>query len=56
MPEQPVAFEGVVFQGVSDADAYLSFKFGDYMKLPPESKRKTHPVSDFKIPETGATV
>ncbi len=43
-------FEGHVFQGIRDYDAYLSFKFGNYMELPPESQRKTHPVSALKIP------
>lgn len=38
-------FEGKVFQGIKDYDSYLSFKFGDYMELPPEKKRKVHPVS-----------
>ena len=52
----PVTFEGVELQGVSDADAYLSFKFGDYMTLPPENQRKSHPVSDFKLTATGAVV
>ena len=30
-------------------DEYLSFKFGDYMKLPPVEKRKIHPVSKLKL-------
>lgn len=42
-------FEGKVFQGIKDYDSYLSFKFGDYMELPPEEKRKVHPVSDIKL-------
>ena len=42
-------FEGETFAGIKDYDAYLSFKFGDYMTLPPEEKRKTHPVSDLKL-------
>ena len=45
----PVTFEGIEFQGVRDADAYLSFKFGDYMSLPPENQRKTHPVTAIKL-------
>ena len=44
-----IKFEGVTFSGIKDYDAYLSFKFGDYMTLPPEEKRKTHPVSEIKI-------
>lgn len=42
-------FEGYTFCGIRDYDSYLSFKFGDYMKLPPESGRKVHPVSKIKL-------
>ncbi len=42
-------FEGEVFQGIKEYDAYLSFKFGTYMELPPESGRKTHPVSELVV-------
>lgn len=42
-------FEGEVFQGIKDYDSYLSFKFGDYMELPPVEKRKVHPVSRLEI-------
>lgn len=42
-------FEGVTFQGIKDYDSYLSFKFGEYMKLPPVEKRKVHPVSEIKV-------
>lgn len=41
-------FEGHEFYGIKEADAYLTFKFGDYMKLPPMEQRKIHPVSAFK--------
>lgn len=40
-------FEGKIFQGIKDYDSYLSFKFGDYRKLPPMVERKTHPVSSL---------
>ncbi len=42
-------FEGKIFQGIRDYDSYLSFKFGDYMELPPIEGRKVHPVSKIKI-------
>lgn len=45
---QDTVFEGVTFQGIKDYDSYLSFKFGDYMELPPADKRKVHPVSDIR--------
>jgi len=48
-------FEGYVFSGVSDPDEYLTFKFGNYHRLPPEEQRKVHPVSDIRLirPEVG---
>ncbi len=39
-------FEGKIFRGIKDYDGYLSFKFGEYKKLPPKEKRKVHPVSE----------
>lgn len=45
-----IMFEGKVFQGIKDFDSYLSFKFGDYKKLPPIEERKTHPVSEIQLP------
>lgn len=35
-------FEDIELYGVEDADAYLRQLYGDYMKLPPEDKRKVH--------------
>ena len=51
MTTVPVTFEGVEFEGVTDAAGYLSFKFGDYMTLPPVSQRKVHPVSAIALPD-----
>ena len=42
-------FEGKVFQGIKDYDSYLSFKFGNYMEMPPKEKRKVHPVSKLEL-------
>ena len=42
-------FEGFTFPGVEDPDGYLTFKFGDYMQLPPKEQRKAHPVSDIRL-------
>ena len=50
--QEPITFEGIEFLGVDGADEYLSFKFGDYMTLPPENQRKTHPVTAFKLVRT----
>ena len=30
-------------------DEYLTNMYGNYMELPPENKRKVHPVSQLKI-------
>ena len=42
-------FEGKTLIGIADSDEYLTFKFGDYMKLPPVEKRKIHPVTELKL-------
>ncbi len=44
---QTILFENVPFPGIEDYDGYLSFKFGEYMKLPKKSGRKVHPVSQI---------
>ena len=44
-----ITFEGIAFQGIRDWDGYLSFKFGNYMKLPLEEKRKVHPVTELRL-------
>lgn len=42
-------FEGIEFDGIKDYDGYLSFKFGEYMELPSEDKRKVHPVTKIRL-------
>lgn len=42
-------FEGVQFMGMRDYDAYLKYKYGNYMEFPPIEKRKVHPVSKLKL-------
>lgn len=44
-----IEFEGNVFSGIKDYKEYLSFKFGDYMKLPPNGERKAHPVTEIEL-------
>lgn len=44
-------FEDMVLPGARDYDGYLEVKYGDYMKLPPAEKQKTHPVSRLRLPE-----
>ncbi len=35
-------FEDIELMGFENADAYLTYTYGDYMKLPPEDQRKVH--------------
>lgn len=45
-----IVFEGYTFPGAKDADGYLTYKFGNYMQLPPvEARRGHHPVSKYKL-------
>jgi len=46
-----IGFEGKCFRGIREYHAYLEFKFGSYMKLPPVEKRKVHSVSVIKLSE-----
>jgi len=45
-------FENYHFYGVKDADNYLKAVFGDYLVLPPKSKRKAHHIEflDLNLP------
>ncbi len=45
---EKILFEDEIFWGIKNFDAYLSFKFGDYMKLPPIEMRKVHPVTELQ--------
>ena len=41
-------FEGRKLYGIKDADAFLTYEYGDYMTPPPENKRDAHaPVSSY---------
>ncbi len=44
-------FGDMVLPGAKDYDCYLKVKYGDYMSLPPEEKRKVHPISKLALPE-----
>ena len=41
-PTSFVEFEGETFRAPANPDQYLKNIYGDYMKLPPEDKRKGH--------------
>ena len=45
------AFEDMRLPGAADYDGYLKVKYGSYMELPPENKRKVHPISKLALPE-----
>lgn len=46
----PIEFEGKIFDGIADYDEYMTFKFGDYMQLPPQEQRTGHHyASKFKL-------
>lgn len=45
----PTNFEGIELMGMRDYDTYLTYKYGNYMELPPIEKRKVHPVSKLKL-------
>ncbi|MHA7967357.1 LicD family protein [Paenibacillus sp. CAU 1782] len=42
-------FENISLLGAESADEYLKHKFGEYRATPPESERKSHPVSHYKL-------
>ena len=44
-------FGDLMLPGAADYDGYLHVKYGDYMQLPPEEKRKTHPISKLRLLE-----
>ena len=46
---RPYLFEGKALSGIYDYDEYLRFKFGDYMTLPDERDRKTHPITKLRL-------
>lgn len=50
-------FEGIKAFGTKYPDDYLRYKFGDYMKLPPEDKREGHaPVSFIDMGDLYMTI
>ena len=44
-----VDFEGKRFMAIADYDAWLRKIYGDYMQLPPESKRHTHCITAYEV-------
>lgn len=42
-------FGSVSLTGAKDYNGYLRHKFGNYMELPSEEERKTHPISKLKL-------
>ncbi len=46
-----IDFEGHMLKACREYDRFLTFKYGDYMTLPPVSERKVHPVSKISFNE-----
>lgn len=44
-----INYEGYKFSIIKEYHKYLTELFGDYMQLPPEDKRKIHPVSEIQL-------
>ncbi len=44
-----VEFEGKKYKGLKNYDKYLTQIYGDYMKLPPVEKRKTHSFKAWRV-------
>lgn len=44
-----IIFEGHYFPGIREYDEYLTFKFGNYMELPPVEERQGHSYSSYKL-------
>lgn len=44
-------FEGKKFLGTKYYDEYLTYLYGDYMKLPPKEKRITHDIIEIDYGE-----
>lgn len=42
-----IEFEGYTFSALKDKEEYLSFRYGDYMVLPPENERRHHYASEI---------
>lgn len=42
-----LSFEGKQYVAFEQYDNYLKFQYGDYMQLPPEDKRVSHPVEAY---------
>lgn len=42
-------FEQMMLPGAVDYDDYLRVKYGSYMEMPPENKRKVHPISRLTL-------
>ena len=49
-PYSKGVFNGMEVNLPHDPDKYLTYIYGDYMKLPPVEKRETHPVVKFRFP------
>ena len=42
-----VDFEGKKYPAFKQYDDYLKYQYGDYMQLPPDDKRVSHPIKAY---------
>ncbi len=48
-PSKKAPFESIQCNIMRNPDEYLTIRYGDYMKLPPESEHEIHCVAEYKI-------
>jgi lipopolysaccharide cholinephosphotransferase len=44
-----LAYEGKMLKSITNYHDYLRQKYGDYMTIPPENKRRNNPASKFQF-------
>lgn len=49
--QESYPFESIMLRGPKDYDGWLTYKFGDYMTLPPKEQQKIHPISQISFDE-----
>ncbi len=49
-PPKLTAFEDRMYYTVGKPEEYLSRRYGDYMRVPPEEERERHAVMEFSMP------
>lgn len=50
-PPKIIEFEDHCYYGMAEISKYLRIRYGDYMKIPPESERERHALKAFSLPD-----